>query len=776
MMPKLLELGSRRERAVDAGLLALLCAGHLALGALQLPSWIFPKYPDAAALLRSGALTPDAAGDYSPLYLLLNVALPPAPLRWAQSLVGCGGILAVYLLGRHLLGRLSGLFAAALFAAAAPVILYEATLEPDLLICTLHAGALSLLVGAVPDDTAQVGRRLLRRAAGAGALVGLSAALRPAALPLLAGAGVWLVATAWPRAGRRSWLLGGALLACGAGAVLGPALAVRAAVGPELTATMSGGAVLQMGNRPEGTGIGAQPPFLLKMLERQQGRYAAHELYRRFARAAKGDALSPAEAERYWVEKVLAFVRRHPVAYASLLARKLAFFTFGPDAHDLGEVRRAELELRRLPLLGFRELGLLGVAGLAVALWRRRGSLLLTYLSCTALVALLFYVVTRFRLAALPAFCVLGGALGAALVEGFGRRRAWVPAGGGLLLAGALFLGASGVADLARLIARGAEASTRILALEQSRARGELDAATEVFTAMQAAQPFTVLTQDLRGIAFESKSLAEASARWSASHYDVAKGADAYLLAVLAARAGACDRAIAAARAVAAEGFRSAIYDRSLDGELLAAECLREKGDGAAAMVEITRSLARRPGTLDALAAAVALGEARSGLAAPEQLSRWREELFDLHDPMSAHYALARARNGWGDGARALADADAVLTKLPDSALARYERARALLALGRGDEALSEYARALATFPRHAFPTRPFDALVQQKLGAPPWSPELVALAIEHEIRAGRIASARSVAQRAAEGGIPVGGALAAWLSRARSSEAFVER
>ena len=118
------------------------------------------------------------------------------------------------------------------------------------------------------------------------------------------------------------------------------------------------------------------------------------------------------------------------------------------------------------------------------------------------------------------------------------------------------------------------------------------------------------------------------------------------------------------------------------------------------------------------------------------------------HDPLSAGYALGDALLTWGEPGAALEEADGVLAALPEAGVVLYLRARALAALGRKEEALEAYQRALRVFPAHGYETSPFDSLIAETLEAAP-TPSKLAFGAEHSARAGRIDEARERAYRA---------------------------
>ena len=576
-------------------LLLPLLAGalHFALGLFLLPGWMFSKYPDFARLLVAHRLQPDEGADTSPLYLLLNLAVAPRPLRVLQSLLGSVAVVAVFFIARALFGRVAGWLALALATLAAPLFLYEATLEPDLLILVANVIALALLV------TTRDGRR--KTAIWAGALLGLSSALRPSNLALLVVAVLWL---AWSQraAGRHAMRVAGATLAAGVLMLAIPLAIVRATVGQQLTATMSVGVMLHICNRPEGNGIGYQSPTLVTLLEQQvrspDHPDPFHAIYRRFARAAEGQQLTAAACERYWAARTAAFVRHEPMAWLELMWAKFLAFLAGPDAHDIAEVRQAERSLPVPPLLSFRFLTAVGLAGLVASALRRRSSgPLAPYLGAMLCVSLIFCVTSRYALMVVPVWAVLAGAF----IEGFwsSRRqpRALALSVAALLVPLAVTFN-PGFRDAARVVERGAAAGAAATQMEQAVRRAHARDAEEAFGRAQAAQPLVRMTRDLSAVGFESSALARTSARMSAERYGTSEGPDAWFEAKLLVLAGDCTAAAEFADRAAAQHFFAAVWDVALDGDLLAADCLLQQGDRRGARERIQRSLQRQPGTL----------------------------------------------------------------------------------------------------------------------------------------------------------------------------------
>jgi tetratricopeptide (TPR) repeat protein len=302
------------------------------------------------------------------------------------------------------------------------------------------------------------------------------------------------------------------------------------------------------------------------------------------------------------------------------------------------------------------------------------------------------------------------------------------------------------VGDAERLLKRGGAAAVAGANLESERARGQLDQATRLLVEVLAAQPYAVLSRNLRGLPFDSPRLNQRAAERAAAQFGSDHRLDAFLLAVLAARGGVCAPTLPALRELGEEGFRSAIYDASLDPALLAAQCQLARGKPTEALALVEDSLRRRPGTLDVLALAAAGAKVLGGSSGRAQAAE--AELFQLHDLLSARYALARARLAWGDPEGALAEADQVLVHLPEAGVVHYERARALAALGRNPEAVEAYGTALDAFPGYAFAPGPLDQAVRLRSAEAPDDPRVLTIAAEHALRSGRVQEARQLAAR----------------------------
>lgn len=245
------------------------------------------------------------------------------------------------------------------------------------------------------------------------------------------------------------------------------------------------------------------------------------------------------------------------------------------------------------------------------------------------------------------------------------------------------------------------------------------------------------LTRDLRGFPFEERSVLGEAGDYALRTYGVSSGLDLFAAATLGVRAEGCDRAVAA---MGETDFYGSIYDLSLAPQLLASQCFAQEGRVEDSLHQAQRALVIRPGSLDGLAMATVGAE----LVGDKGAARWREELFALHDPFSAHAALARAYRFDGQSRRALDEAQAVLTQFPKMGWVEYERALDLLALGDEEGALDSLALALEDFPSHTFEVQPFSEALTHSL-ARSRTPTRVSLAAELALRRGQLREARAL-------------------------------
>jgi tetratricopeptide (TPR) repeat protein len=362
-----------------------------------------------------------AAGDWlgsqvffqAPLYpYLLATAYTVMGHRLAlvyllQILLAAAGCWALYRAGREMADERTGLGAALLAAVYGPFLFYDAQLLKESLAVT----ATSFLLWALAAARSRPG---VKAWIGAGALLGILALLRENALLLVP----FLLPLAWRRQDRWPGLArrGGALVAGLVLALLPVALRNGVVGGDFLPTTSQGGVNFYIGNNAAADGT-YQPIVPGKQIpELERGEPA------RLAEQALGRPLSPGEVSRYWLDQALGWAREHPGDFLRLQLRKLGMFWSWyewPDAVDYYYVKTLSPALR-LPLLEFGGAVILVLAGLFLA--RRRldafAPALLFALGWMAS-TVIFFLFSRYRLPAVPALLVLGGA---ALAEIRGRK------------------------------------------------------------------------------------------------------------------------------------------------------------------------------------------------------------------------------------------------------------------------------------------------------------------------------------------------------------------
>jgi tetratricopeptide (TPR) repeat protein len=681
--------------------LALCCAGYIVASIRYCPDWLLAKYPRLAALLGAGRLTAAEASDASPAYLLLHDMLSPATVHWLQVAAGTLAIVAMYVVATRWRGALAGALAATGLALSQSWLVYGATLEPDLLIAVLHVVGLLALLG---------GERV-RRSGIAGGAIGLASALRPTSLVTAVVVLGWLLVE---RQRRRPWhtaAFAGAFVAC----AFMPAALLHLRAQQKLGATMSAGQVLHQGHRPEDNGLRAHYPVLIKLLEAHQATRPdhrpdfAHELYRRLAVGAG----TKGEPERYWIDRTLALARAQPGAFVGHLARKWVMTLAAPSpGADVADVHGVVQELPAGPWLPTHVLALLGFGGLLLALRSREGRLLGGLVLGAQAVSLVFYHQQRYAVALIPVWSLLAAA---GLALAWDGRRRWQRAAPRLATCVAPFalLLLPFVRFEHRLEARRllVPARSPIPALREA---GRPEAARAAFIEEQSSFPDSLWPWSPRGFGLgaDAPNTALTAAERARARFGDDDPVDAFLLAVLYAQGERCDLALPLADRAAEAGFHGALEDSdvALDPDLLASDCLLTAGARDEALLRVRRSLGRWPGTVDGLARLAAATHGREGQAL----------LFAIHDPASAHFALARARRRWGDPNGALEDSRRLAELVPDAApLAAYERALALLDLGLAEDALDAYVRSLAV-PYFVYGSSRFDDPIQRFLTTHP--------------------------------------------------------
>ncbi|MDP3937635.1 MAG: tetratricopeptide repeat protein [Deltaproteobacteria bacterium] len=363
-----------------------------------------------------------------PLYALfvagvmkLTVMSPAAPLV-AQSILGLLSALLAWALARRMAGPVAGVAAAALVALSPVAVFYDGLLEKSPLCMFLFTLGAWLLASGVAE-----GRK--GRVAGAGAALAAAVLLRGNVLLVLplALAVPLLARPRGVRAGAAiALLLAGIMLVFGA-----TALRNRAVFGDWTITPGQSGPNFFIGNNPENqTGTFMPQPWLRDDLRFEEMDWRAE------AERRTGRLMSRSSTSAFWLGEGLTYWRDSPAAAFKNLVRKglLYFSEFEqPDTHPYLFFRPRFAPLR-LPLPGMGPIAALSVLGLvlSIPLWRARSAELLLFLGHAGSV-IVFFILGRYRIVALPLFAVFAGVGLGGLVH-LVRRRAFVKLAAALIL------------------------------------------------------------------------------------------------------------------------------------------------------------------------------------------------------------------------------------------------------------------------------------------------------------------------------------------------------
>ena len=413
---------------------ALLRAVFLVTDAHALPFLRHPLldaalYRDQAALLARGLPFTDAPYYQAPGYafflgLVFRIfGVEPLAGVLVQAALGVSIVVITAFLGRRLFGPGTGLLAGAMLLAYAALYYYEtkllgATLSVFLTLVTVFASA--------EAETAIRRRRGVLWAIGAGLAAGLLAAVRA---NLILVPAILVVVYAWRAIRGRAprWLP--AAYALAALFALLPVTVHNVARGAFTPVATAGGVNFYMGNYRGATGVYAAIPGVGNNIRTQEADADS------VAGAAVGRPLPPSEASRWWFRRALGEIGAAPGRWLWLEARK-AWMLVGRQEETVNgsfPIEVSKVPMLRILALPFNLLVALGLLGLVLAARANRRvpprgrvplAASVAVLLAVAASALLFFVMSRLRLPAVPVLAVFSGY---ALVRGYGiwreRRR-----------------------------------------------------------------------------------------------------------------------------------------------------------------------------------------------------------------------------------------------------------------------------------------------------------------------------------------------------------------
>ena len=571
-----------------------------------------------------GVTGAESAAELPPDVLARSLAVG----RGLNLVLGLAAVLLVWRLALVLFGAGAALWAGLLAALYGPFLFYEGLLLKGAL-------ALLFLPWAVLAAAAALRRDRAPRWIWCGLALGLGGLVRGNLYALAWGGALVLLVWGW----RQRRLAHRA--ACAAALLLGALLAVAPVVarnslmaGRLVLTTAAGGTAFYLSNHPDNdTGL-----IQARSWNRQVPR-GEEEDWTATAEQRTGRALTPGEVNAYWFAEALAGIRERPATWLLAEARKLGLLVSRYEAPDNTMPSFAEETVPILRWTPSRYATVLPIAvgGMALAWARRRRepvpgrAALALALAGYAATLMLFVVTSRFRLPLAPLVLVYAGFLLASLRELAAattpaRERlvtgAAVAAGFGLSLASEGPLGPLSTQERASHVAVCLENRAGV-ALERGdvpAARADLERALAVSTAVGWDAP--ALHVDAAHLAHQSGDPASAE-----RHLERALELDA--------------------------GFAAAWRERGL--------WAYERGDDAAAVEALERSLARQPRdrtVLQYLALAlIALGQPERAEPHALLLTEQQPEADDGWGLL----ALARLRAGRPNEAReALARYDAL--------------------------------------------------------------------------------------------------------------------
>lgn len=335
-----------------------------------------------------------------------------------QALLGVATAGLIFDITRRVFDHRSAVVAGLIAAFYRPFIFYDVQLEKTSVTVALVAIWLWLSVLAIERD----GRF---RTFVAGAALGAACLTRGNLLAfVLLFPVIFLIPrapgrqSAGPATGRpdisRRWFAASAI--AGSLIVLAPVSARNSLLGREflLTTTMLGQNFYAGNNSGNPYGQNGTPPWVRTSPEFEEADFAAH------AELESGRQLTRGEVSSYYVRSALRWALAEPRDFLVLFLRKIALFLSRvevPDNQDIGFFERYS-PILRLPLPGFGFVFALGCPGMVLL---GRGAVVRRWLSLFFLVyalsTVLFFVLSRYRVVAVPAMIPFAGASACRLAE-----------------------------------------------------------------------------------------------------------------------------------------------------------------------------------------------------------------------------------------------------------------------------------------------------------------------------------------------------------------------
>ena len=338
--------------------------------------------------------------------------------RLVHCLLGTVTCVLVWRLAREFFDRRVSLLAGFLVAFYSMFLFYEGSLLLATLLTTLTTLTVLAAVRALALPTPI-------RWAGVGSLVGLTALARPNVLLFAPVLLLWMFGVLRREASRwRRLALAAAFMTGGAVLVLPVTLRNLVVTGDATIIATSGGSNFYSGNNPDANGAYLVPRPFSRLATDSAPEQAVR--YHEYAERALGRELRPSEASAYWFGRGLEYIRENPAAWLRLEARKLALFL---NAAEIWNNRSFELARRfswllQLPLVSFGAIAPFAFLGIGVSTRHaKRLFPLYAMVGVYLLTALLFFVLSRYRIPVVPVLIVFAAHGAVYLLDAWRERR-----------------------------------------------------------------------------------------------------------------------------------------------------------------------------------------------------------------------------------------------------------------------------------------------------------------------------------------------------------------
>lgn len=373
---------------------------------------VFGKYPFFAERLAHGDEIGERILDLSPLYLTVNrIFFQVYGKNWEglailQIILGSLNVLSIFFIGEKMFNKTAGIIAAVLLLFYGNMTLFELTLEPEAWAIFLN----SLLILSLLWAGGETSREFRSwRFLVSGILLGLSVCTKPNALLFLPLGGIWIWRKEFDIVSK---LKASLLFIFGLALVLSPVTLRNYSQFHDLIlVTADGGKVFYHGNGPGSTGMErADLPHQGFKEEGMGEPDSAHALFRQAARAISGTTLRPSECSSFWFHRTLDYVGSNPSSALFMEIKKFFYFWGNYEVHEIDTNYKYSVLLRRLPLVPFGIISILGIVGMFLARKKfRQLFLLYSMVGIYLLSVLIFFAASRYRLPAVPFLALFAG-------------------------------------------------------------------------------------------------------------------------------------------------------------------------------------------------------------------------------------------------------------------------------------------------------------------------------------------------------------------------------